>query len=140
MVSSAEPEQRFDVDGREVLQVRGRIVDSSKQHPQVVVRFGGQRRAELYRWARAGLRKHLAVDGYLEVKVWTGSNGKQRVALLIDALNISPLNEPAQDLSKAGIYANGRSNSAAVSSRPAGTKAERAAQVRRLMESDARAG
>jgi hypothetical protein len=107
LLVSRPPEQRYDASGAEVLQIRGKVVDAERRHPQVVVRFGGQRRAELYRWAKLG--KHLSVDGYLEVKTWLDqSSGRQLVALLVEAVNIVPLGDIADDLSRAGIYAVGR--------------------------------
>ena len=89
MLISHPPEQRFDADGAELMQLRGRVVDLRTTHPQVVVRFGGQRRAELFRWAKPS--KHLMVEGSLEVKTWS-AGGRQRVVLLIDA----PLDLPAR--------------------------------------------
>jgi len=94
--------QRFDSNGRDVLEVRGTVVDSAHRHPEVVVRFAGQRQNELYRWAVVG--QHLSVDGYLEVKHWL-ANGQPRVTLLVEAVNIFPLSDPVPDLRRIGIYA-----------------------------------
>jgi hypothetical protein len=129
------PEQRFDVVGNEVLQLRGHVVDSWLAHPEVVVRFSGQRRAELYRWA--SLNKHLAVDGYLQVKHWQ-HNGRPRVALLVEAINISPLNDVEldqdHDLSRAGIYAvRGRTGAIAAKAPPV-SKEARAKKARELLD------
>lgn len=125
------PEQRFDVHGNEVLQLRGHVVDGRQAHPEVVVRFSGQRRAELYRWARGN--KHLAVDGYLQVKHWQ-DNGRPRVVLLVEAINMSPLDDVEIDLSRAGIYAErGRTGTIAARA-PAASKEARAKKARDLLE------
>lgn len=104
---SAGADQRFDADGHEILQLRGTVVDDNIHHPPVVVRFRGQRQAELYRWAKP--YKHLSVEGNLEVKTWSGRDGRQQVALLVEATNIFPLSdaEPA----KLGIYATPQTRS-----------------------------
>lgn len=104
MLVSAPVDQRYDVTGAEVLQIRGTVVDDALHHPQVVVRFSGPRRAELYRWAKPG--KHLSVDGMLEVKSWMAA-GQQHLALLIEAQSLFPLSDADSvvDPSKAGIYA-----------------------------------
>jgi hypothetical protein len=125
------PEQRFDVHGNEVLQLRGHVVDGSVAHPEVVVRFSGQRRAELYRWCRAN--KHLSVDGFLQVKHWL-SQGRPRVALLVEAINISPLDDVDVDRSRAGIYAvRGRTGAIAAKAAPA-NRDERAKKARELLD------
>jgi hypothetical protein len=133
MLISHPPEQRFDSNGAELLQVRGQVLDRLPgTYPELVVRFGGQRRNELYKWARHG--KHLGVDGFLQVKHWT-SNGRPRVALLIDAQNLFPLGDLEQDLSKAGIYnAKGRTPAGATSAPAPTTKASRADKMRELLE------
>jgi hypothetical protein len=130
MIISADAEQRFDANGAEVLQLRGAVVDDVVHHPPVVVRFRGQRRAELYRWAKPN--KHLSVEGSLEVKTWS-RNGRQHTALLVEATNIFPLSdaEPA----RAGIY------STAVEApktpvRPRSTKAQQMDMLRRLVDRD----
>jgi hypothetical protein len=130
------PEQRFDVHGNEVLQVRGHVVDASAAHPEVVVRFSGQRRAELYRWCKpdAGpAAKHLHVDGFVQVKHWM-SQGRPRVALLVEAINLSPLDDVDVDRSRAGIYAvRGRSGALAAKAPPA-SKEARAKKVRDMLD------
>lgn len=124
------PEQRFDVHGSEVLQLRGHVVDGSVAHPEVVVRFSGQRRAELYRWCKAD--KHLCVDGFLQVKHWL-HQGRPRVALLVEAINLSPLDDVDVDLSRAGIYAvRGRTGAIAPQAAPANKEA-RAKKARELL-------
>ena len=96
-----------------------------------MVRFSGQRRAELYRWARGN--KHLAVDGYLQVKHWQ-SGGRPRVALLVEGINISPLDDVDIDLSRAGVYAvRGRTGAIAPQAPPADKEA-RARKARELLE------
>lgn len=125
------PEQRFDVHGSEVLQIRGHVVDGRQAHPEVVVRFSGQRRAELYRWAK--LNAHLAVDGFLQVKHWQ-HHGTPRVALLVEAINLSPLDAVEVDLSRAGIYAvRGRVGALAASAPPV-SKEARAKKARDLLD------
>jgi hypothetical protein len=133
MIISAEAEQRFDANGAEVLQLRGAVVDDAVHHPPLVVRFRGQRRAELYRWAKAN--KHLSVEGSLEVKTWSGRDGRQHIALLVEAANIFPLSdaEPA----KAGIYSTavtGGGSSAPV--RPRSTKAQQMDMLRNMLDRD----
>ena len=138
VLTTGAPQQRFDVHGNEVLQLRGRVVDTSKRHPECVVRFSGQQRAELYRWAKVGKPRHLSVDGYLEVKTWE-SAGESYVALLIEALNIFPLGD-IQEPSRIGVYAmRGRTGAvveAAVTASPGATKAQRTRQMRDLLERD----
>ena len=130
LLVDGEPEQRFDVHGNEILQVRGHVIDSNRKHPQVVVRFSGQRRAELCRWAKPN--KHLGVDGFLEVKHWLNA-GTPRVALLIEALALFPLDDVDLDLSKAGIYAIRGRVGAPVIERPA-TKQGRVEKMRQLLD------
>jgi hypothetical protein len=105
MLITHAAEQRFDADGADVLQIRGTVVDTACKHPQVVVRFGGLRRAELTRWAAVG--KHLSVEGKLEVKTWA-KDGLGHVALLIDAQNLFPLGselEEGENPERVGVYA-----------------------------------
>ena len=101
MIVTHEPEQRFDEHGAELLQVRGTVVDSARRHPMVVVRFDGKQRAELFHWAKPG--KHLAVEGYLKVESWTTVDSKIRIAYLVEARDIFPLNPDERDLSRVGI-------------------------------------
>lgn len=125
------PEQRFDVYGNEVLQLRGQVVDGRQAHPEVVVRFDGQRRAELYRWAR--LNKHLAIDGFLQVKHWQ-HQGRPRVALLVEAINVTPLDDVEVDLSRAGIYATRGRTGALAAPAPPVSKEARAKKARELLD------
>jgi hypothetical protein len=126
------PEQRFDVHGNEILQLRGHVVDGSAAHPEVVVRFSGQRRAELYRWCRAN--KHLSVDGFLQIKHWS-SQGRPRVALLVEAINVFPLDDVDVDLSRAGIYAvRGRTGAIAAGPASPANKEDRAKKARELLD------
>src|SRR5262252_1601541 len=92
MIVTHEAEQRFDVNGVELLQIRGSVVDTRRQQPEVVVRFAGQQRAQLQRWCKPG--KHLSVIGLLEIKSWTAPKAvqQQRTALLVEASDIHPLN------------------------------------------------
>lgn len=131
MIISADAEQRFDANGAEVLQLRGAVVDDVVRHPPLVVRFRGQRRAELYRWAKAN--KHLSVEGSLEVKTWSGRDGRQHIALLVEAANIFPLTdaEPA----RAGVYTTASAGSSAPV-RPRSTKAQQMDMLRRLVDRD----
>ena len=133
MLISHPPEQRFDPNGAELLQVRGRVLDRAPAaYPELVVRFGGQRRNELYKWAKHG--KHLLVDGFLQVKHWQ-SDGRSRVALLIDAQDIFALGDLEQDLSKVGIHnAKGRTPEGAGSKPTPVDKATRADKMRELLE------
>lgn len=131
LIVSHPPEQRFDALGAELLQIRGKVVDELHDHPEVAVRFSGQRRGDLYRWAKPG--KHLGVDGFLEVKVWQ-PNGRPRLALLVDAVSIFPLLDLANDLSKAGLFNPRARPSADVSAAPVSSKAERAALLRKELE------
>ena len=125
------PEQRYDQHGVEVLELHGHVVDSKHAHPLTVVRFSGQRRVELYRWAKPG--KHLAIDGYLQVKHFR-TRGVPRVALLIEGININPLDDVEVDLSRAGIYAvRGRVGKVAPRAAPM-SKAERAEKARTLLD------
>lgn len=130
MLVAAEPDQRFDQHGNEILQLRGYVIDSSKAHPGLVVRFSGQRRAELYRWAKPN--KHLGVDGFLDVKHWL-DKGKPRVTLLVEAVSIFPLGDVDIEPSKSGIYAV-RGRTGAPVAVPRATKEERVEQMRRLMD------
>jgi hypothetical protein len=102
MTVSHAPEQRFDVDGNELLQIRGRVVDSRRRQPEVVVRYAGQHQAQLARWCAPG--KHLSVVGLLEVKTWT--NGSQPcLALLVEASDVHPLNPDEPNHTQAGVHA-----------------------------------
>jgi len=131
LLIEGSPEQRFDVHGSEVLQVRGHVVDGRQAHPEVVVRFSGPRRAELYRWCAAD--KHLFVDGFVQVKHWL-HQGRPRVALLVEAINLSPLDDVVVDPSRAGIYAvRGRTGAIAAPAPPANKEA-RARKARELLE------
>lgn len=96
------PDQRFDVNGVELLQIRGQVIDSDHVQPEVVVRFDGQQQAQLYRWAQPG--KHLSVVGQLEIKSWSTPTGT-RIALLVTARDLHPLNPEVVDHSRAGIHA-----------------------------------
>ena len=128
---SHPPEERFDQNGTALLQLRGSVIDGQTRHPQVVVRFKGQHRAELYRWAAPD--KHLSVDGHLEVKTWA-SNGVGHVALLIEALNIYPLGELEPDLGKIGVYALPGVSSTSTRRAPRRSKTERAETLRRELD------
>jgi len=101
LIVTHAPTQRFDQHGAELLQVRGTVVDASRRHPMVVVRFAGKHQADLYRWASPG--KHLAVDGYLRVESWTTADNRTGLALLIEARDIFPLNDPDTSPSRLGI-------------------------------------
>ena|SRR5215469_15588546 len=103
MTVSHAPESRFDVDGNELLQVRGRAVDSQRQQPEIVVRYAGQHQAQLARWCAPG--KHLSVVGLLELKVWAAGSGGVRKAFLVEASDIHPLNPDESNLSQAGVHA-----------------------------------
>lgn len=135
MLISHPPEQRFDPTGAELLQVRGSVLDrgvgAATAYPEVVVRFGGPRRQELFKWARHG--KHLSVDGFL-LEIRALING--RMAMLIDAQNIFPLPELNQaednDPTKLGVYATHRTRGSAAAA-PRG-KAARADKMRELLE------
>ena len=136
LLIEAPPEQRFDVHGTEVLQIRGHVVDGRQAHPEVIVRFSGQRRAELYRWCKPDA--HLHVDGFLQVKHWL-HQGRPRVALLVEAINLSPLDDVDVDRSRAGIYAvRGRAGAVAARAAPANAgpaaKEARARKVRDLLD------
>jgi len=127
-------EARFDANGADVLQIRGVVVDEGRKHPQVVVRFGGLRRAELTRWAAVG--KHLSVEGKLEIKTWRTNDGLGHVALLVEAQNLFPLHEPGaevdEDLSRIGVYATPGQTTVR---RPRGrqSKEQRADELRRAL-------
>src|SRR5947209_3252980 len=94
MTVSHAPETRFDVDGNELLQVRGRAMDSRRAHPEVVVRYAGQHQAQLARWCAPG--KHMSVIGLLEVKTWTNGS-RPGLALLVEASDVLPLNPEVTD-------------------------------------------
>jgi hypothetical protein len=129
---SHEPDQRFDVNGNELLQIRGRVVDSDHVQPEVVVRFAGQQQAQLYRWARPG--KHLSVVGKLEVKTWVDSAGRQQLALLIEARDIHPLGLAPEEVdhSREGVYAvMGRTSSEL---KPRASKADQVNRMRKLLD------
>lgn len=127
------PEQRFDAHGGEVLQLRGQVLDrTAEEYPEIVVRFSGPRRAELWKWAKHG--SHLSVDGFLlEVKAWQTSTG-QRMAMLVDAQNIFPLSDLQQDLDlgKIGVYSERRSRAGAA--RAPRNKADQADRMRTLLD------
>ena len=131
MIISADAEQRFDANGVEVLQLRGAVVDDVVRHPPLVVRFRGQRRAELYRWAKP--KKHLSVEGSLEVKTWSGRNGRQHIALLVEAVNIFPLSDA--EPSKVGVYSTASAASGAPV-RPRSTKAQQMDMLRKMLDRD----
>jgi hypothetical protein len=131
MLVSHEPEQRFDQNGVELLQVRGRVVDDRLTHPEVVIRFAGQHRAQLARWATPG--KHLVVIGQLEVKSHTASNGAVRMFLLVEASDIHPLNPDEVNHAREGVYA-ALGRTAQVDGKPRKmTRAERAETMRRMV-------
>jgi hypothetical protein len=134
LIVAGTPEERFDAAGAEVLQFRGAVVDGSIRHPPVVVRFRGQRRAELFRWAKPG--KHLSVEGLLEVKSWSSADGKPHLALLVEAANIFPLSDvEVVDHSKVGISGPLPSErGVAVRPRRAEDKAAVTAMLRQLLE------
>lgn len=124
------PEQRFDVNGNDVVQFRGNVVDAQVSHPQVVVRFGGQQQAQLYRWATPG--KHMSVVGNLDVKLWTDRNGQWQMALLVEARDIHPLNPDVVDHSHAGVHAvMGRTSSEL---KPRADMAQRAKRMREMLD------
>lgn len=103
ILCSEAAKERFDASGTSLLQFRGTIQDTTIEHPECVVRFSGQRQSELKRWAAPG--KHLSVDGYMEVKVWTDKkSGMHRVSLLVMATSVFPLRAEVTDLSKIGVY------------------------------------
>ncbi len=130
MIVSHDPEQRFDVNGVELVQFRGDVVGVGGPYPPVVVRFAGQQQAQLYRWAKPG--KHMSVIGYLDVKLWTDRGGRSRTALLIEAKDVYPLNPDVVDHSREGVYApTGR---AAKDPRAAPTKAAQAEQLRKMLD------
>lgn len=135
MLISHPPESRYRDTGGEVLQVRGRVIDYDASHPEVVVRFSGQRRSELFRWARPD--KHLGVDGYLDVKSWKDKAGQHHVALLIDAVNLFPLAAEDSEPARAGAYALDRESTGGVVTVPAPTLAsERIKQMKNLLDRD----
>jgi len=102
MTVSHAPEARFDVNGNELLQIRGRVVDARVTQPEVVIRYAGQHQAQLARWCAPG--KHMSVVGLLELKTWTTSNGVQ-AAYLVEASDVHPLNPDVVDHSQAGVHA-----------------------------------
>jgi len=133
MIVMHEAEQRFDQNGVELLQIRGSVVDARHQQPEVVVRFAGQQRAQLQRWCKPG--KHLSVIGLLEIKSWTAPKGIQRMALLVEASDIHPLNPDVVNHSREGVYA-ALGRTAQVDAPKRMTKQEQAARMRRMVESD----
>lgn len=134
MIVTHEAEQRFDQNGVELLQIRGSVVDTRRLHPEVVVRFAGQQRAQLQRWCKPG--KHLSVIGRLEIWSWTAPAGKPRTALLVEASDIHPLNPDEVNHSREGVYA-ALGRTAQVDVPPKGmTKKEQAARMRRMVEID----
>lgn len=132
MIISADADQRYDADGREVLQLRGAVVDDAIRHPPLVVRFRGQRRAELFRWAKQG--KHLSVEGSLEVKTWS-RDGHQHTALLVEATNIFPLTDTDVEPSRVGIYTTNREASSKPV-RPRAAKAQQMDMLRKMLDRD----
>lgn len=133
LIVAGTPEERFDAAGAEVLQFRGAVVDGSIRHPPVVVRFRGQRRAELFRWAKAG--KHLSVEGLLEVKSWSSADGKPHLALLVEAANIFPLSDvEVVDHSKVGISGPLPLERGAATRPAPADKAASAEMMRRLLD------
>lgn len=129
LIISRDAERRFDADGNDVLQLRGSVVDAHIKHPECIVRFRGQQRAQVERWARPG--QHLVVVGFLEVKTWP-INGRTAVALLVEARDIHPLTPAEPDNSRAGVRGQpGRARSGA---KPAGELAERATLMRKMLE------
>jgi hypothetical protein len=104
MTVTHAPEARFDVDGNELLQIRGRVADSRIPQPEVVVRYAGQHLAQLARWCEPG--KHLSVVGLLELKTWgSPKNGGINAAYLVEASDIHPLNPEVTNHSQAGVHA-----------------------------------
>lgn len=133
MIVSHAVEQRFDANGVELLQFRGKVADLRRRHPEAVVRFSGKQRHQLYRWCTPG--KHMAVVGQLEVKTFTTSSGTQRTVLLVEARDIHPLNPDEVDHAREGVYAElGRTAKVAPPRRI--TKEQREASVRRMLELD----
>jgi len=128
MIVSHDPEQRFDVNGIELVQFRGDVVGGP--YPPVVVRFAGQQQAQLYRWAKPG--KHMSVIGYLDVKLWTDRGGRSRMALLIEAKDVYPLNPDVIDHSREGVYATAGRVSKDL--RAALTKTAQAEQLRKMLD------
>lgn len=124
-----EPDQRFDVNGVELIQIRGRVIDSDHIQPEVVVRFAGQQRAQLYRWCKPG--KHISVVGQLEIKSWKTPSG-HRLALLVEARDIHPLNPEEVDHSREGVYAP--AGRASRQLKPRATKAEKIRQMTELLD------
>jgi hypothetical protein len=103
MTVTHAPDARFDVDGNELLQIRGRAIDSARPvQPEVVVRYAGQHLSQLARWCVPG--KHLSVVGLLELKTWMDGN-TPRAAYLIEASDIHPLNPEVTNHSQAGVHA-----------------------------------
>jgi hypothetical protein len=103
MSVSHAPETRFDINGNELLQIRGRVMDSQRTHPQVIVRYAGQHQAQLARWCAPG--KHLSVVGLLEVKTWPRLSAGIGVAFLVEASDLYPLNPDESNPSRAGVHA-----------------------------------
>lgn len=102
MTVSHAPETRFDVNGNELLQIRGRVIDARIAQPEVVVRYAGQHQVQLARWCAPG--KHMSVVGLLELKTWTTGKGVQ-AAYLVEASDVHPLNPEQVDHSQAGVHA-----------------------------------
>jgi hypothetical protein len=128
MTISHAPESRFDVDGNELLQIRGHVADSRRTHPEVVVRFAGQHQAQLARWCAPG--KHMSVVGLLEVKTWTRKDGGTGIALLVEASDIHPLNPDEPDPSRSGVYAAlGRTSRLAPGAPPRHTRSDLRSQL-----------
>jgi len=103
MTVTHAPDARFDVDGNELLQIRGKVVDSRRAQPAMVVRYAGQHQAQLARWCAVG--KHLSVIGLLEVKTWAEGTGGVRTAYLVEASDVLPLNPDETNHSQAGVHA-----------------------------------
>lgn len=133
LIVSHAPEQRFDANGVELLQFRGKVADMRQRHPEAVVRFSGRQRDQLYRWCAVG--KHMSVVGQLEVKTYTANDGVLRIILLIEASDIHPLNPDEVDHAREGVYAAlGRTARVAPPLRT--TRQQREASVRRMLETD----
>lgn len=133
LIVSHAVEQRFDANGVELLQFRGKVADLRLKHPEALVRFGGKQRDQLYRWCAPG--KHMAVTGQLEIKTYTAKNGESRVILLVEASDIHPLNPDEVDHAREGVYA-ALGRTARVAAPRHVTKEQREASVRRMLEID----
>jgi len=133
LIVSHPPEQRFDANGVELLQVRGKVADMRQRHPEVVVRFSGKQRHQLYKWCTPG--KHMSVVGQLDIQTYVTKAGAARIILLVEASDIHPLNPDEVDHAREGVYAAlGRTAKVAPPVRT--TREQREASVRRMLESD----